>query len=106
MSSGAETVLDHAACDIGYQCDVALIEPHQQSVQASSLARSPWLPPSPGRVGESGGTGGGGPLARKSTGPGWLSEPSPTTLAFKVQQAPGAAGRKTPHKWQRRARRL
>jgi hypothetical protein len=93
VRAGAATVLDHAAWNIGYQCDVTLSEPHRQSVQAFSRAHSRGLPPSAGQVGESGGTGD-GLRARKSTGPGRLSARA------------GVAGRKTPYKWRRRARRL
>src|SRR3954447_10234674 len=60
------TVVDHAACDIGYQYDPALVGAASVAgpgVCSSSLL---WLPPSPGQVGAAGG----GPLARTSTGPG------------------------------------
>ena len=42
---------------------------------------------------------GGGPLARRPTGPAWLHPSSLTTLAFTVVQAAGSVGLEEPDGW-------
>jgi hypothetical protein len=72
VSAEADTVLDHAACDIGYQNAVTRTEPHQQwsrsllwsvSSGCRRLLAGSRSPAQPATVCG----------ARTSTGPGWLS---------------------------------